>query len=156
MPIPIVVLAVVFGLGYVLLHATDIGRNIYAMGGNPEAARLSGINLDRYRIALYTLSGFLAALSGIIFTARLASGQPLAATGVELESIAAVVLGGTALSGGVGTIVGTLLGVLVLGTLNNGMILLNVPAFYQYLARGGVLLIAVALDQYRQRSVRRG
>ena len=121
------------------------------MGGNPEAARLSGIDLDRYRIALYTVSGLLSALSGVILTARLASGQPLAASGTELDAIAAVVLGGTALTGGVGTIVGILPGVRVMGTLNNGMILLNVPAFYQYAARGAVLLIAVALDQYRRR-----
>ena len=112
---------------------------------------MSGINLTHYRIGLYTTSGALAGLSGVILTARLGSGQPIAGAGVELTAITAVVLGGTSLSGGVGSMFGTALGVLVLGTLSNGLILLRVPAFYQYLTRGAVLLLAVGLDHYRGR-----
>lgn len=150
-PNPIIVLVVVYVVGHFVLAYTTIGRNIYAMGGNAEAARLSGLDLTRYRIGLYTLSGTLAGLSGVILTARLGSGQPIAGTGYELTAIAAVVLGGTSLSGGVGSMIGTALGVLVLGTLSNGLILLRIPAFYQYLARGAVLLLAVGLDYYRGR-----
>ena len=150
-PNPIVLLAVVFLVGHLVLAYTTIGRNIYAMGGNAEAARLSGINLSAYRVGLYTASGLLAGLSGVVLTARLGSGQPIAGTGLELAAIAAVVLGGTSLSGGIGSMFGTLLGVLVLGTLSNGLILLRIPAFYQFLARGAVLLLAVGLDHYRER-----
>lgn len=150
-PNPIIVLVLVFAIGHFVLAFTTLGRNIYAMGGNAEAARLSGIDLQRYRIGLYTTSGALAGLSGVILTARLGSGQPIAGAGLELTAIAAVVLGGTSLAGGVGSMFGTALGVLVLGTLNNGLILLRIPAFYQFLARGAVLLLAVGLDHYRGR-----
>jgi ribose/xylose/arabinose/galactoside ABC-type transport system permease subunit len=150
-PNPIVLLAVVYLVGHLVLTYTTIGRNIYAMGGNAEAARLSGLNLSAYRVGLYTFSGLLAGLSGVVLTARLGSGQPIAGTGLELSAIAAVVLGGTSLAGGIGSMAGTLLGVLVLGTLSNGLILLRIPAFYQYLARGTVLLLAVGLDHYRER-----
>ena len=150
-PNPIITLVVVFVVGHFILTYTTIGRNIYAMGGNAEAARLSGLNLSVYRIGLYTASGFLAGVSGVILTARLGSGQPIAGAGLELTAIAAVVLGGTSLSGGVGSMFGTALGVLVLGTLSNGLILLRIPAFYQFLARGTVLLLAVGLDHYRGR-----
>jgi ribose/xylose/arabinose/galactoside ABC-type transport system permease subunit len=150
-PNPIILLVVVFLVGHFVLTYTTIGRNIYAMGGNAEAARLSGLNLSRYRIALYTVSGLLAGISGVVLTARLGSGQPIAGAGLELTAIAAVVLGGTSLSGGIGSMFGTAIGVLVLGTLSNGLILLRIPAFYQYLARGAVLLLAVGLDHYRGR-----
>ncbi len=150
-PNPIIVLVLVFAIGHFILAYTTLGRNIYAIGGNAEAARLSGIDLTRYRIGLYTASGALAGLSGVILTARLGSGQPIAGAGLELTAIAAVVLGGTSLAGGVGSMFGTALGVLVLGTLSNGLILLRIPAFYQFLARGAVLLLAVGLDHYRGR-----
>lgn len=148
-PNPIVILVVVFGALLFVLRATDIGRNIYAIGGNPDAARLAGINIDRYRTGLYTLNGLLAGLSGVVLASRLGSGQPLAASGLELDAIAAVVLGGVALAGGIGTMSGTVLGVLVLGTLNNGLTILSVDSFWQYVARGGVLLLAVALDRLK-------
>jgi ribose/xylose/arabinose/galactoside ABC-type transport system permease subunit len=150
-PNPIILLVLVFVIGQFILSFTTIGRNIYAMGGNAEAARLAGLNLTRYRIGLYIASGSLAGLSGVVLTARLGSGQPIAGAGVELSAIAAVVLGGTSLAGGVGSMAGTALGVLVLGTLSNGLILLRIPAFYQFLARGTVLLLAVGLDHYRGR-----
>lgn len=150
-PNPIVILVVVFAVLALVLHGTDTGRNVYAIGGNPDAARLAGIAVDRYRIGLYTLNGLLAGLSGVVLTARLGSGQPLAASGLELDAIAAVVLGGVALAGGIGTMGGTVLGVLVMGVLNNGLTILNIDSFYQYVARGTVLLVAVALDQFGQR-----
>ncbi|TDE09952.1 ribose ABC transporter permease [Jiangella asiatica] len=149
-PNPLVILLVVFAVLAVVLHATDIGRNVYAIGGNAEAARLAGIRVDRYRTGLYTLNGLLAGLAGVVLTARLGSAQPLAGAGLELDAIAAVVLGGVALAGGIGTIGGTVLGVLVLGVLNNGLTILAIDSFYQYVARGGVLLVAVALDQAGQ------
>lgn len=154
-PIPLLIMVAVFVVLTFVLVSTDIGRNIYAIGGNPEAARLAGIGLDRYRVALYTFNGLLAGLSGLVLTARLGSGQPLAASGLELDAIAAVVLGGVALAGGIGSMGGTILGVLVLGTLNNGLTILSVDSFYQYIARGGILLIAVSLDQVNQARRRR-
>jgi ribose transport system permease protein/L-arabinose transport system permease protein len=149
-PIPLLMLAVVSVVFMIFLRYTDIGRNIYAMGGNPVAARLSGINLNRYRLGIYVLSGVIAGVAAIILTARTNSGQPASGSiGLEFQAITAAVLGGTALSGGKGTIVGTLLGVIVIGTLNNGMILMGIETFYQELARG-VLLIAATLIQVWQ------
>jgi ribose transport system permease protein len=139
-------------LVYVLLRFTDIGRNIYAMGGNPTAARLAGINLNRYRLFLYTLSGLIAGVAAVILTARAQSGQPLSGSqGLEFQSITAAVLGGTALSGGKGTIVGTLLGVLIIGTLNNGMTLLGVQTFWQEVARGVLLIVATLIQIWQAR-----
>jgi ribose/xylose/arabinose/galactoside ABC-type transport system permease subunit len=155
-PNPLLVMAVVFAGVWLLLVATTIGRNIYAIGGNPDAARLAGIPLSKYNIGLYVASGLLAGLGSVVLTARLGSAQPLAAAGLELDAIAACVLGGIALSGGVGTVGGTVLGVLVLGTVNNGLAILQVDSFYQYLARGGVLVIAVAFDQYNTHRRTRG
>lgn len=146
LPNPFILLLVVLALAAIFMRTTTVGRNIYALGGNPEAARLAGINITRYKVGLYITSGALAGLSAVVLTARLGSAQPLAAAGLELDAIAACVLGGVALAGGIGTIGGTLLGVLVLGVVNNGLSILQVDSFYQYLARGGVLVIAVVLD----------
>jgi ribose transport system permease protein/L-arabinose transport system permease protein len=153
-PVIIFILAAVgFGL---LMRYTDIGRNIYAMGANPAAARLAGIGLDRYKLGIYALSGAAAGLAGVLLTARTTSGQPASGSqGLELEAITAAVLGGAALSGGRGTVVGALLGVFVIGTLNNGLILLNVPTFYQLVAKGLLLVFAVVLSE-RRFSFRRG
>lgn len=151
LPAPLVVMIVVFAAVAFLLRSTRVGRNIYAMGGNPDAARLAGISLTRYRIGLYVASGALCGLSAVVLTARLGSAQPLAAAGLELDAIAACVLGGVALAGGIGAMGGTVLGVLVLGVVNNGLNILQVDSFYQYVARGGVLLIAVALDEWNLR-----
>jgi len=151
-PIPLIMLVAVAILFFIFLRFTDIGRNIYAMGGNPVAARLSGINLNAYKFGIYTLSGIVAGLTGVILSARTTSGQPISGSqGLELQAITAAVLGGCALSGGKGTIGGTILGVLILGTLNNGMILMNVPTFYQLLARGLVLVVAVMIQEWRTR-----
>lgn len=151
LPNPFLLLLVVLVLAAVFMRTTTVGRNIYALGGNPEAARLAGINITRYKIGLYVTSGALAGLSAVVLTARLGSAQPLAAAGLELDAIAACVLGGVALAGGIGSIGGTLLGVLVLGVVNNGLSILQVDSFYQYLARGGVLVIAVVLDEMNTR-----
>lgn len=146
-PNPLLIMIVVFLLVGAVLRWTRIGRNIYAIGGNADAARLAGINIRRYGIGVYVASGALSGVSAVVLTARLGSAQPLAAAGLELDAIAACVLGGISLAGGIGSIGGTVLGVLVLGVVNNGLNILQVDSFYQYVARGGVLLIAVALDQ---------
>lgn len=149
-PVPIIILAVVAIAVHVMLRYTVAGRNIYAIGGNPVAARLSGINLSRYRLAVYTLSGVGAAIAGIVLTARTHSGQPASGSqGLELEAVTAALLGGCALNGGKGTVFGTILAVLLLGTLTNGMILLGIQSFYQLVAKGALLVLAVAIQQYR-------
>jgi ribose transport system permease protein len=149
-PIPIIILAAFALLIHILLRYTVWGRNIYAMGGNPIAARLSGVNLNRYRMAVYMLSGIGAAIAGIVLTARTHSGQPQSGSqGLELEAITAALLGGCALNGGKGTIFGTMLAVVLLGALTNGMILLGIQSFYQLVAKGALLVLAVTIQQYR-------
>lgn len=149
-PYPVIVLILVaVGFG-ILMRYTDLGRNIYAIGSNPAAARLAGIGLDRYKLGIYALSGAAAGLAGVLLTARTTSGQPASGSqGLELEAITAAVLGGAALSGGRGTVVGAILGVFVIGTLNNGLILMNVPTFYQLVAKGLLLVFAVVLSERR-------
>ncbi len=134
-------------LGHIVITRTNFGRHVYAIGGNEEAARLSGIGISGVKLRIYALCGALAGLSGMLLATRLASGDPKSGTMFELNAIAAVVLGGTSLSGGSGTVLGTLIGALVIGVLDNGLILLNVPAFYQMVAKGFVILGAVILDQ---------
>ena len=146
-PVPVIVMALVFLAAYVVLTQTVLGRYIYAIGGNEEAARLSGVNVTLYKTLAYVLSGVLSAVSGIILTARLNSAQPTAGGGYELDAIAAVVLGGTTLAGGEGSITGTLLGAFIIGVLNNGLNLLNVSSFYQQVVKGVVILLAVLLDR---------
>jgi ribose transport system permease protein len=146
-PNPIIIMTIVFAAGYYLLAHTTLGRYVYAMGGNEEATKLSGVNTHRTKLFVYGISGFFAALAGVIITARLASAQPTAGTGYELDAIAAVVLGGTSLAGGVGHIGGTIIGALIIGILSNALNLLDVSSYYQQLAKGLVILIAVLLDQ---------
>ncbi|MBU2702226.1 ribose/xylose/arabinose/galactoside ABC-type transport system permease subunit [Sporomusaceae bacterium BoRhaA] len=150
-PFPVILMAIIFAVAYFVLKKTCFGRYIYAIGGNEEAARLSGIRTDRVIVAVYTLAGFFAGLGGIIMASRLNSAQPTAGMGFELDAIAAVVLGGTSLSGGIGTIGGTLIGALIIGVLDNGLNLLNVSSFYQQVAKGLVILIAVLLDRKRNK-----
>jgi len=149
-PIPVVIMFMFLIVIYVLLKKTPLGRYIYAIGGNETATKLSGINTDKIKIAVYALNGFLAAVSGIILTSRLNSAQPMAGEGYELDAIAAVVLGGTSLSGGSGTVIGTIVGALIIAVLNNGLNLLNVSSFYQLVAKGAVILLAVFLDRKSQ------
>jgi len=156
LPIPLIVLTVVAAFFFLFMRSTDIGRNIYALGGNPTAARLAGIAIDRYKLAIYGLSGTVAGLAGILLTARTTSGQPASGTeGLELLSITAALLGGTALAGGKGSIVGTMLAVVLLGTLTNGLILLNVQSFWQLVAQGVLLVVAVVLQQRPWERLRR-
>lgn len=150
LPFPIIVLAAVALVIHVMLRYSVPGRNIYAIGGNPMAARLSGVNLNRYRLGVYVLSGVGAAIAGIVLTARTHSGQPQSGSaGLELEAVTAALLGGCALNGGKGTIFGTVLAVLLLGALTNGMILLGIQSFYQLVAKGSLLVLAVTIQQYR-------
>lgn len=146
-PIPVITTLFTFGILYFILHKTTFGRRVYAVGGNEEAAKLSGINADRVKIAVYAISGFLAALSALILTSRLNSAQPTAGQSYELDAIAAVVLGGTSLNGGKGWIFGTLIGALIIGVLNNGMNLIGVSSFWQQVVKGIVILLAVLLDR---------
>jgi ribose transport system permease protein len=151
-PIPIYIMAVVFALAYYILNHTRTGRYVYSLGCNEEATIYSGINTDRVKIFVYTISGVLAALAGIIITARLSSAQPQAGSGYELDAIAAVVLGGTSLAGGIGTIVGTIIGALIIGVLNNALNLMDVSSYYQLLLKGLVILVAVLLDRKQKES----
>lgn len=146
-PVPVVIMVVIFIGAWLLLTKNRFGRYIYAIGGNEEAARLSGINTKKHLVGVYAIAGMLAALSGIILTARLNSAQPTAGMAFEMDAIAAVVLGGTSLAGGRGTIVGTLVGALIIGVLDNGLNLLNVSSFYQQVAKGVVILLAVLMDR---------
>ena len=145
-PVPVYIMALVFTVGWYVLNHTRLGRYVYALGGNESATRLSGINVDRIKLAVYGISGALSALAGIIVTSRLASAQPTAGTGYELDAIAAVVLGGTSLTGGKGRITGTLVGVLIIGILNNALNILNVSSYYQLIAKALVILLAVLVD----------
>ncbi|MCG8529979.1 MAG: ribose ABC transporter permease [Desulfovibrionales bacterium] len=145
-PFPIYLMALVFALAWYVLNHTRLGRYVYALGGNEAATRLSGINIDKIKLAVYAISGALSALAGIIVTSRLASAQPTAGTSYELDAIAAVVLGGTSLTGGKGRIMGTLVGVLIIGILNNALNLLNVSSYYQLIAKALVILLAVLVD----------
>lgn len=150
-PIPIYIMALVFGISYYILRHTRMGRYVYSLGCNEEATIYSGINTDRIKILVYTISGILAALAGIIITARLSSAQPQAGSGYELDAIAAVVLGGTSLAGGIGGIFGTVIGALIIGVLNNALNLMDVSSYYQLLLKGLVILIAVLLDRKQKK-----
>ncbi|WP_338559478.1 ribose ABC transporter permease [Erwinia sp. E_sp_B04_7] len=145
-PTPVWIMGLVFLAAWYMLHHTRLGRYIYALGGNEAATRLSGISVNRVKIIVYALSGMLAALASTIEVARLSSAQPTAGTGYELDAIAAVVLGGTSLAGGKGRIMGTLIGALILGFLNNGLNLLGVSSYYQMIVKAVVILLAVLVD----------
>lgn len=150
-PIPVVIAIVVVVLTYFLLNRTVFGRYLYAAGGNPEAARSAGLPVNRIYIVAFIVVGVAAALAGLITAGRLNSFQPTIGVGFELNVIAAVILGGTRLSGGEGTVSGTVLGVLILGVLNNGLVLLDVNTFWQEVVRGTVIILAVAIDEFRKR-----
>ncbi|MGH3380436.1 MAG: ABC transporter permease [Actinoallomurus sp.] len=146
-PVPVLIMLVVFAVFGFVLARTRYGRFVYATGDNAEAARLSGIRSQRVKVLAFVISGVLAALAGFILTARLSTAEPTAGTGLELEAIAAVIIGGTSLAGGRGTLVGTLVGALVLGVIDNGMNLLDVSPFLQDVVKGLVILLAVFLDR---------
>ncbi|MEM5450607.1 ABC transporter permease [Paraburkholderia guartelaensis] len=152
LPIPVVLMLAMFGVFWVLLRKTVFGRHIYATGGNAESAKLSGVKVDRIQLWVYTIAGVMSALAGVVLTSRLNSAQPTAGTGYELDAIAAVVLGGTSLTGGRGWIFGTLVGALLIGVLNNGLNLLDVSSFYQQVIKGIVILLAVLIDRGNKKS----
>jgi ribose transport system permease protein len=146
-PMPVWISAVIVLIAVILTNKTKLGRHIYAIGGNETAAKLSGIKIKKVKIIVYSIAGALAAVGGIIVTSRLDSAQPNAGFGFELDSIAAVVIGGTSLSGGKGTIMGTVQGALIIGILNNGLVLLNVSPFWQQVIKGFVILLAVVIEK---------
>lgn len=149
-PLPVIYLFIFLIFTYFLLNRTKIGRYIYAIGGNPVAAKYSGIRINKVVIMVYSISGVLAAFAGVVLASRMASGQPAVGIGFETDAIAAAVLGGTSMYGGVGTVGGMFIGVLIIGIINNGLNLLHVNSFWQYVAKGIIILIAVYVDMYRK------
>lgn len=149
-PLPIYYMVFVYLVLGIILKRTVFGKHVYATGGNPDAARFSGINISRVQIVAYTLTGFLASIAGVIMAARLYSGQPSVGTNAELDAIAAVILGGASFSGGIGTLTGTLLGALTIGVLNNGLNLLGVSPFWQLIVKGIVIIVAIFFEGYRK------
>ena len=150
-PVAVIVMALTYVLFWFLLERTRFGRHVYAVGGNPEAARLGGVKVRRILIQVYVISGLTAGLAGITFAARVRSGQVTAGEGYELDAITAVILGGTSLFGGKGRIFGTLAGALIIGVLSNGLILMGVPFYSQLIVKGIVVILAVATDYLRTR-----
>ena len=150
-PIPIWILIILLLINHFILTKTTFGRKIYITGGNKEAAIYSGINVTRLKIKVFMITAVLAGISGMILASRLYSGQPNSALSYELDAIAAAVLGGTSLNGGYGTVVGTVIGALTIGVINNGMNLMNVPYFYQMVVKGLVILVAVYFDVRNKR-----
>ena len=146
-PVPVWLAIIVVLIAVFITQKTKLGRYIYAIGGNEQAAKLSGINIKKVKMTVYAVAGALAALGGIIVTARLDSAQPNAGMSYELDAIAAVVIGGTSLSGGKGSVWGTVMGAIIIGVLNNGLVLLNVSPFWQQVVKGGVILLAVIIDK---------
>ena len=146
-PVPVWIAASVVLLAVFITQKTKLGRYIYAIGGNETAARFSGIRIHRVKLIVYCIGGALAALGGVIVTSRLDSAQPNAGLSYELDAIAAVVIGGTSLNGGKGTVWGTVIGAVIIGVLNNGLVLLNVSPFWQQVVKGGVILLAVIIDK---------
>lgn len=146
-PLPVIILVLVALIGFFILNYTKFGRHVYAVGGNEHSANVSGVRVKPVKIAVYCIVGLAAGLAGIVLSSRVMSGSPVLGTGYELDAIAAVVIGGTSLFGGVGSIVGTLIGVLIIGTMNNGLDLLNVSSYYQQVAKGVIIVLAVLLDK---------
>ncbi|HEX8059903.1 MAG TPA: ribose ABC transporter permease [Cyclobacteriaceae bacterium] len=151
-PVPVWISAIIVAIAIVITNKTKLGRYIYAIGGNESAATLSGIDVKKVKLTVYTIAGWLAAAGGLLVTSRLDAAQPNAGTGYELDSIAAVVIGGTSLSGGRGSIGGTVLGAIIIGVLNNGLVLLNVSPFWQQVLKGSVILAAVIIDKAKAKN----
>ncbi|WP_410493016.1 ABC transporter permease [Domibacillus sp. DTU_2020_1001157_1_SI_ALB_TIR_016] len=145
-PVPIIIFALIGIISYVLLNKTKFGKYVYAIGGNEQAAMIAGVNVTKVKILVYTYAGLLSGLAGMILTARIASGQPTAGTMYELDAIAAAVIGGTSLTGGIGTIGGTVIGALIIGVMNNGLDLMNVSSYWQQILKGAIITVAVYID----------
>jgi len=150
-PFQVILFVLAFLILWTILNKTALGRKIYAVGGNEKASFISGINIDKVKISVYVISSLMAVLSGLVLTSRLNSAQPTAGVAYEMDAIAAVVLGGTSMTGGSGSLTGTLIGILILGVLNNGLNLLGVSSFYQQIVKGIVILIAVLIDRKRNK-----
>ncbi|AEC16601.1 sugar ABC transporter permease [Gallibacterium anatis] len=145
-PFPVLLLAILAVIGYFISKKTAFGRYIYAIGGNIDAARLSGIKVEKIKLAIFAINGLMVAIAGLILSARLGAGSPSAGQNAELDAIAACVIGGASLAGGVGSIFGVIIGALIIAALDNGMSMLDVPTFWQYIVKGGILLLAVWVD----------
>lgn len=149
-PVPIILFGLVFVLAHFILTRTRFGRHVYAVGGNPHAAKVSGLPVRRIRFAVYAISGALAGIAGMILAARTGSALPQAGVAYELDAIAAVVIGGTSLAGGIGRVSGTVIGALLIGVMNNGLDLMGVESYYQQVIKGGLIVAAVLLDRSRK------
>ena len=150
-PTPVVILVIVLIITAIIMNKTKMGRHMYAVGGNQQAAEFSGIKVEKVKFFVHAFSGLMAGLAGIVLASRMYSGQPSAGDGAEMDAIAAVVVGGTSMAGGSGKIGGTIIGGLIIGVLNNGLNLLNVNSFWQYVVKGVVILLAVFLDYFRNK-----
>lgn len=153
-PTPVILLIIVLIITALIMNRTKMGRYIYAVGGNALAAKYSGINVAKVKFFVHSFSGIMAGLAGVVLASRMYSGQPTAGEGAEMDAIAAVVVGGTSMSGGFGKIGGTIIGGLIIGVLNNGLNLLNVNSFWQYVVKGAVILLAVFIDYIKNRKER--
>ncbi|WP_427837757.1 sugar ABC transporter permease [Actinobacillus pleuropneumoniae] len=145
-PFPVLVLAILTVVGMFIARKTAFGRHIYAIGGNIEAARLSGINVEKVKLTIFAINGFMVAIAGLILSARLGAGAPSAGQNAELDAIAACVIGGVSLAGGIGSVYGVIIGAFIIALLDNGMSMLDVPTFWQYIVKGAILLLAVWVD----------
>jgi ribose transport system permease protein len=149
-PVPTIIMIIVFVIAFLVANYTRFGRFAYAIGSNPEASRLSGINVGLMQVGLYAASGLMCGIASIIEAARLGTIQPAGGNGYELLAIGAVVIGGTSLFGGEGSVIATLIGAIIVTTIRNGLNILGVNAFWQYVVNGLVIIIAVAVDQVRR------
>jgi len=146
-PNPVIILIIILALGVFTLRFTKFGRHVYAIGGNELAAKVSGINTRAVIFSVYAIAGTMSGVAGVVITSRVMTGSPVIGTGYELDAIAAVVIGGTSLAGGVGSILGSFVGALILGVINNGLDLLNVSAYNQQIVKGAIIIFAVLLDR---------
>ncbi len=151
LPVPILIFALVAILSHIVLNYTRFGRSVYAIGGNEMAARVSGININRVKLGVYMLVGLLSGLAGMILAARIGSGNPTLGTGIELDAIAATVIGGTSFNGGIGTVWGAIIGALIIGTINTGLDLLDVSPFMQLVVKGLIIVLAIIVDERKNR-----
>ena len=155
-PLPVVYLVIIVAVTATILNKTKLGRHMYAVGGNAKCAQYAGINIKRTRIFMYMFSGMMAALAGIVLTSRTTSMQPTLGTGMEMDAIAAVVLGGTSMGAGLGAVGGTVIGALIIGLINNGLNLMSVDSFYQYILKGIIILAAVYMDYIKNQKLMSG
>ncbi|CNJ33633.1 sugar ABC transporter permease [Yersinia mollaretii] len=152
-PTPVLILTALMLAGIFMATRTAFGRRIYAIGGNIDAARLSGVNVERTKLAVFAINGLMVAIAGLILSSRLGAGSPSAGNIAELDAIAACVIGGTSLAGGIGSVAGAVMGAFIMASLDNGMSMLDVPTFWQYIVKGAILLLAVWMDSATKRRV---